>query len=215
MGNDPTSPPDKNLERREGMIGMTEPRLVLFSRFPTPGQAKTRLIPALGAEGAAALHRRLTERTLVAMYAASLPIELLVTGAPIMDFHAWLGETLVIKDQGECDLGARLARAAEAAPVILLGADAPDLSPAQLLAAAEAVRRGEVVIGPAEDGGYWLLGLPTPAPFLFDAMPWSTKALLAATLDQLVAHGIVPILLDCLADLDRPEDLARWPELMQ
>jgi rSAM/selenodomain-associated transferase 1 len=215
MGNDPTSPPNKNLERREGRIGMTELRLVLFTRFPTPGQAKTRLIPALGAEGAAALHRRLTERTLVAMYAARLPIELLVTGAPIMDFHAWLGETLVIKDQGEGDLGARLARAAEAAPVILLGADAPDLSPAHLLAAAEAVRRGEVAIGPAEDGGYWLLGLPIPAPFLFDTMPWSTDALLAATLERLLAHGIVPILLDCLADLDRPEDLARWPELTQ
>ena len=194
---------------------MTEPRLVLFTRFPTPGQAKTRLIPALGADGAAALHRRLTERTLVAMYAASLPIELLVTGAPIMDFHAWLGETLVIKDQGEGELGARLARAAEAAPLILLGADAPDLSPAHLLAAAEAVRQGEVVIGPAEDGGYWLLGLPIPAPFLFDTMPWSTDALLAATLERLLAHGIVPILLDRLADLDRPEDLARWPELTQ
>ncbi|HTJ88847.1 MAG TPA: TIGR04282 family arsenosugar biosynthesis glycosyltransferase [Acidocella sp.] len=192
---------------------MTEPRLVLFTRFPTPGQAKTRLIPALGAEGAAALHRRLTERTLVAMHAAGLPIELLVTGAPLMDFHVWLGETLVIKEQGEGDLGARLARAAEAAPVILLGADAPDLSPAHLRAAAEAVRRGQVVIGPAEDGGYWLLGLPMPALFLFDTMPWSTDVLLAATLDRLLAHGIVPILLDRLADLDRPEDLARWPEL--
>jgi glycosyltransferase A (GT-A) superfamily protein (DUF2064 family) len=81
MGNDPTSPPNKNLERREGRGGMTEPRLVLFTRFPTPGQAKTRLIPALGAEGAAALHRHLTERTLDAMYAVSLPIDLLVTGA--------------------------------------------------------------------------------------------------------------------------------------
>jgi rSAM/selenodomain-associated transferase 1 len=192
---------------------MTEPRLVLFTRFPTPGQAKTRLIPALGAEGAAALHRRLTERTLGAMYAAGLPIEVLVTGAPLMDFHAWLGETLVIKDQGEGDLGARLARAAEAAPVILLGADAPDLSPAHLRAAAEAVRRGEVVIGPTEDGGYWLLGLPMPALFLFDTMPWSTDALFTATLGQLLAHGIVPNLLDRLADLDRPEDLARWPEL--
>jgi rSAM/selenodomain-associated transferase 1 len=213
MGNDPTASPNKNQARREGRIGMTEPRLVLFTRFPTPGQAKTRLIPALGAEGAAALHRRLTERTLVAMHAAGLPIELLVTGAPLMDFHVWLGETLVIKEQGEGDLGARLARAAEAAPVILLGADAPDLSPAHLRAAAEAVRRGQVVIGPAEDGGYWLLGLPMPALFLFDTMPWSTDVLLAATLDRLLAHGIVPILLDRLADLDRPEDLARWPEL--
>jgi uncharacterized protein len=194
---------------------MTEPRLVLFTRFPTPGQAKTRLIPALGAEGAAALHRRLTERTLVAMYAASLPIELLVTGAPLMDIHAWLGETLGIKDQGGGDLGARLARAAEAASVILLGADAPDLSPAHLLAAAKAVRHGEVVIGSAENGGYWLLGLPIPAPFLFDTMPWSTDAFLAATWDQLLTHGIVPILLDRLADLDRPDDLARWPELTQ
>ncbi len=214
MGDDPRLPADRNPDPYPTATGVADPRLVLFTRFPTPGQAKTRLIPALGAAGAATLHRHLTERTLATMRATGLPVELRVTGAAPEAFRDWLGPDIAIAAQGEGDLGDRLSRAAEAPPVILLGADAPDLSPDHLLAAAAAVRQGQVTIGPAEDGGYWLLGLPGPAAFLFDAMPWSTEALFAATLDRLAARGIRPVLLDRLSDLDRPEDLARWPNLV-
>ncbi len=190
------------------------PRLVLFTRYPTAGLAKTRLIPALGADGAAALHRRLTERALGTMRASGLPLEVRTTGGTTDAFAAWLGRDVALVEQGEGDLGARMARAAASSPVVLLGADVPDLSVRHVAAAAAALAGGaEVVIGPAEDGGYYLLGLPAPLPWLFEDMPWGTEAVLALTLQRLAGRGIVPALLDTLADLDRPEDLPRWPEL--
>ena len=189
------------------------PRLVLFTRHPEPGRAKTRLIPALGAERAADLHRRLTERSVATLRLSGLPIEIRVTGAPAADFHAWLGPDLAIIDQGEGDLGERLTRAAADPPVILLGSDIPDLAPRHLDAAADALCRSEAVIGKAEDGGYWLLGIARAMPFLFADMPWSTDVVAAITLERLAARGIAPVVLDTLADLDRPEDLERWPDL--
>ena len=195
---------------------MREPRLVLFTRYPVPGRAKTRLIPALGPEGAAALHRRLAERTLATLRATGLPIELRVTGAPPEAFRRWFGTgDEAIVDQGDGDLGARLRRAAAEPPVILLGTDTPDLSASQLLHAAALLRDNRVALGPAADGGYWLLGLPTPTPHLFDDMPWSTDAVCAVTIRRLAEHGITPVLLEELHDLDRPDDLVRWPGLVE
>ena len=188
------------------------PRVVLFTRWPEPGRAKTRLIPALGPDGAAALHRRLTGRALAAMRASGLPMEVRTTGAPLPAFRAWLGDGPALVDQGGGDLGARLLRAADP-PVILIGADIPDLSADVLQAAAAALQDAPAVIGPAEDGGYYLLGLRSPMPFLFDAMPWGTDQVFALTMARLAARGVVPAVLPVLADLDRPEDLPRWPGL--
>ena len=187
------------------------PRIALFARYPRPGAAKTRLIPALGAEGAAALHRRLVERTLATIGASGLPFAVWITGGSRAECADWLGEAVPLAEQGEGDLGARLARVP--APAILLGADVPDLAPAHLLAAADALDSAPVAIGPAADGGYYLLAFRTPAPFLFDAMPWGTDAVLAETQARLAARGIAPVMLPELADCDRPEDLSRWPEL--
>lgn len=201
------------LSQTEKEQNMT-PRVVLFTRHPTPGQAKTRLIPALGADGAAALHRRLTERALATMRASGLPMEVRTTGAPLADCRAWFGDGPDLADQGEGDLGARLLRAATP-PVLLIGADIPGLAVSHLHDAAAALRTCPAVIGPAEDGGYYLLGLRDPMPFLFDAMPWGTDQVLALTLRRLADRGITPALLEPLADLDRPEDLARWPGLLE
>ncbi len=189
------------------------PRVVLFARYPTPGQAKTRLIPTLGADGAAALHRRMTERALSTIRASGMPMEVRTTGAPLPGFRAWLGSGPDLVDQGGGDLGARLLRAASP-PVILIGADIPDLAPCHLLDAAAALHSCSAVVGPAQDGGYYLLGLRDPMPFLFDAMPWGTDQVLALTMQRLADRGITPALLEPLADLDRPEDLARWPSLL-
>ncbi|HEY8613726.1 MAG TPA: TIGR04282 family arsenosugar biosynthesis glycosyltransferase [Roseomonas sp.] len=190
------------------------PRVALFARFPEPGRAKTRLIPALGAEGAAALHRRLTERTLGVLRASGLPFELRCTGAPPEAFRAWLGAEVALADQGEGDLGIRMARAAAAPPAILLGADLPDLAPHHLLAAAAALDGHRAVIGPAEDGGYYLLGLREPMPFLFEPMAWGTDTVFTATMARFAAQSVTPAMLEPLADLDRPEDLIRWPGLL-
>ena len=187
-------------------------RVVVFARYPTPGQAKTRLIPALGPEGAAATHRRLVERTIAAVGASGLPLELRTTGAPAAAFRDWLGPVISI-DQGQGGLGERLDRAGPPYPVILIGADAPDLRPGHLRAAAQALARAPAAIGPAEDGGYWLLGLARAIPGVFDGVDWGTDAVFAQTLARLGAVGVEPAILPELADLDRPEDLARWPEL--
>lgn len=191
---------------------MSEVRLVIFTRYPTPGAAKTRLIPALGPEGAAALHCRLTEHTVAAARAARLPFELWTTGADTAAFRDWLGDVQV-RAQGEGGLGERLLRAAAPYPVIFIGTDAPDLVPAHLRAAADAVGMGRAVIGAAEDGGYWLLGLPHAVPGVFDGIAWSTDTVFADTLQRLRAAGHDPVRLPTLSDLDVPEDLARWPDL--
>ncbi len=190
---------------------MPPPRIVVFTRYPTPGRAKTRLIPALGASGAADLHRRLTELTLDAVRASDLKFEFHVTGASRIAFEAWLGDVHLV-DQGEGDLGARLAAAGPPYPTIFIGADAPDLTGALLRTAAAALGTHDAVIGPAEDGGYWLLGLAR-AQDLFTDMPWSTETICAETLRRLASVGIIPFLLPTLADCDLPEDLDRWPAL--
>ena len=190
------------------------PRIVIFTRWPEPGKAKTRLIPALGADRAAAIHRRLTEQTLETVRLAGFEPQVCTTGALPEAFADWLGPGIEIGDQGDGDLGDRLARASSDAPVILLGSDGPDLRPEHVQAAVDGLGPHPAVIGPAEDGGYWLLGLAAPAPHLFVDMPWSTDAVCRITLQRLKAGGLDPLILETLADLDRPEDLARWPELL-
>ena len=93
------------------------------------------------------------------------------------------------------------------------GADEEDYVLRVIRQAAEALRRRDVVIGPAEDGSYYLIGLNRPLPWLFAPMAWGTDAVFATTMERLRARGIEPALLPTLADLDRPEDLARWPNL--
>lgn len=193
-------------------------RLVLFSKFPTPGEAKTRLIPALGEEGAAQVHRRLAERTVGVLLASNAgAVEIGFTGASETKFrdwlHDWPAEELTFAEQAVGDLTARLIDRIEPAPVLFFGADTPDLSPEIVRDATQALRDNEVVIGPAEDGGYYLIGIARPMPELFTDMPWSTSEVLPETLRRLAISGIEPIMLPTLSDCDRPEDLARWPWL--
>jgi rSAM/selenodomain-associated transferase 1 len=189
------------------------PRVILFTRFPESGSAKTRLIPALGAERAAQLHRVLTERTVQAVRSSGLMLELRTTGAPTAAFEEWLGRLSII-DQGEGDLGNRLSRAGPPYPTIFIGADAPDLTPALLQLAAHELQNASAVIGPAEDGGYWLLGLSHTVDAVFEGIEWGTSSVFGQTMDRLAAARIDPVLLPKLADCDRPEDLARWPGLI-
>ena len=191
---------------------MSGHRLVLFTRYPTPGAAKTRLIPAIGPERAAALHRRLTERTVAVARAAGLVLELRTTGAPAERFRNWLGDVRVV-DQGEGGLGERLLAAAPPYPVMFIGADGPHLAATHLREAVAALAQGRCAIGPAEDGGYWLIALPAPVAAIFEGVPWSTDAVFVVTMQRFAAAGIAPVILERLPDLDRPEDLARFPEL--
>ena len=113
-------------------------------------------------------------------------------------------------DQGQGDLGRRMARALRLAggPAVLVGTDIPDLSPAIVAQAFHALRSRDVVLGPAEDGGYWLVGVNDPALARFDGVRWSTRHALADTRAKLKHRRVV--LLAPLADIDTPEDYRSW-----
>ena len=198
-----------------------ERRLILFTRAPVAGRVKTRLIPALGAEGAAELHRRLVLRTLRSAAAfcrqASVELEIRVDGGREEAMRHWLGDGWRFRAQCEGDLGTRMADAFAAAfaegarAAVIVGSDAPGLTPERLAGAFDALLRAPAVFGPAIDGGYYLVGLVRPMPALFRGVPWGSGTVLADSLRILEREGTAkPELLEALEDVDRPEDLAAW-----
>lgn len=187
--------------------------VALLARFPVAGQCKTRLIPGYGPDGAAEIHRKLTERTVATIRASGLPFEVWGTGGTEEEFRTWLDD-ISYKAQPSGDLGEKLAAAATAYPRLFLGTDCPGLTAAHLQEAAQELLDGAPsVLGPAEDGGYWALGLASPCPSAFAAMPWGTEKVFELTKEKLDAANMAPILLPTLSDVDHPEDLDPWPEL--
>lgn len=183
-------------------------RIVVFAKQPVPGRVKTRLIPALGAEGSARLAEAMLDSTIAEARATGLDVEL--CGEP--DSSAWFAEDVTRTAQGAGDLGERLARAAErvleSEPVLLIGADCPALDRALLAAAASALDDADAVIFPAEDGGYVLLGLRRFDATLFAGIAWGGDAVLAATVARIEALGWTLHLGPTLRDVDEPADLA-------
>lgn len=193
-----------------------DPEIAVLARAPVPGRAKTRLIPALGAHGAAALQERLTEHAVAAACAAGLgPVTLWAAPDPA---HASFRELVTrfsirLARQAEGDLGARMlaAFAKSRGATLLIGSDCPALAADDLRRAATALRDHEVVLIPAEDGGYVLIGLRRPHAGLFADMAWGTDTVLAETRRRIARLGLSAHELDPLWDVDRPEDLARLP----
>lgn len=187
------------------------PKLVIFARLPVPGKAKTRLIPALGEEGAARLYARLLNRTVEEAKASGLAFQLRVTGGECAAFRELYGEDVEVVEQGTGDLGERMARVE--GPALVIGSDCPGMTAPLIRAAAGALDDRSVVIGPATDGGYYLIGFREQLPWLFAEMEWSTATVFAETLARLAARGLGPAVLPELSDIDTPEDLVSWPEL--
>jgi len=205
-------------------------QLTIFTRFPEPGHTKTRLIPALGAERAARLHRQMAEHTLAqaralqgrqtdqSALARSLVIVVQFTGGSLDQMQTWLGKDLQYQAQTEGDLGDRLAQSihaafiAGAATVITIGTDCPDLKTALLEQAFQALQQVDLVLGPAADGGYYLIGLSRWVPELFQGITWSTDAVLTQTMAIAQGLGLAIAHLPTLSDIDRPEDLAFWAQ---
>jgi rSAM/selenodomain-associated transferase 1 len=179
-------------------------RIVVFAKAPVAGKVKTRLIPALGAEGAARLAREMLERTVEEALATGFAVEL--CGEP--DAAQWYSKRpgLALTGQGEGDLGDRLARAAERVlgddNILLVGADCPDLDRKRLRSAAEALG-----IHPAHDGGYALLGLRRFDRSLFEGVAWSTPAVAEQTTARIEALGWSLHRGETLRDIDEPGDL--------
>ena len=196
---------------------------MVFAKAPAPGQVKTRLIPALGESGAAMLQRQLIERTLRTAAAAGLGTNELWCAPDLDDpFLAACAAAhgFGLQAQGEGDLGTRMARALESAltagtPGLVIGCDCPALTPAYLHEAAAALAGGEeAVFGPAEDGGYVLVGAArTPVADLFADIPWGTAAAMEATRERLVRGHWRWRELALLWDVDRAEDLERLRRL--
>ena len=188
--------------------------IVVFAKAPVAGFAKTRLIPALGAQGAADLALRLLVHTLQQARDAD-PGAVELCCAPTSQhpaFGALAREGLTFTDQGDGDLGERMARAIERglaryAKVLLIGTDAPMLDAALLRSAAGALDTHDAVFVPALDGGYVLVGLRRTVRSIFEDMPWSTPLVMQRTRERLAREGIVHAELAPLADIDEPADL--------
>ena len=201
---------------------MSPTRIVIFAKAPVPGQVKTRLIPALGEEGAARLAQRMLLATVAEAEAAGLATpELCATPDP--DDPRWraflprLG--LRLTDQGEGDLGQRLARAAlrvttEGDNILLIGTDCPTLDQCMLRNAAAALAKFDAVIHPTEDGGYALLGLRRFHASLFEGIAWSGPRVARDTIRRIEALGWSLLVGETLRDIDEPEDLEAAGELM-
>jgi hypothetical protein len=202
------------------MSGVTSRRILVqvFAKAPVPGEVKTRLIPVLGREGATELYCRLVQHTLATVAMARVgSVELWTTAPGEQAFlHACkrvLGIPLLLQPEG--DLGARMSAAMtnglERAPAVLLvGSDVPTMCCDDLREARDALASGsDAVLGPAEDGGYWLIGLSRYAAELFRDLPWGTPAVLDATRERLRALRWRWHELPTRWDVDRPEDLHR------
>jgi rSAM/selenodomain-associated transferase 1 len=193
--------------------------LIVFTRFPRAGEVKTRLIPALGAEGAARLHRRMAEfavgqaRRLARHRVTRLQIHF-AEGSEA-EWNHWLGSDLHYTAQVPGDLGTRMnaafttAFAEGASSVIIMGSDCPGLTATILAQAFDTLLEYDLVLGPASDGGYYLIGLQRLTAELFQDIPWGTDQVLARTLDLAKQHGITHDLLPERDDVDRPEDLVK------
>ena len=193
--------------------------VIVMAKAPVAGYAKTRLIPALGATGAADLAAQLLERAVDAALAAGLgPVDLCC--APDRGHPAFAqlarGHGVTTSDQGDGDLGARMERAlhrwlATAGRALLIGTDAPALDASVLRAAAMALEAHDAVFVPAFDGGYVLVGLRRRHAPIFRNMVWSTATVMAHTRRRLARAGWRHLELAAMADIDEPADLRLLP----
>jgi len=186
--------------------------IAVFARVPLPGTVKTRLIPAIGAAAAAELQRRLIESTLATAHAledteVTLWLEGDSTRYEPPAAQRW------VPQQG-ADLGAKMAHAfvatlARAEACVLIGTDCPALTTSHLWQVFKELERNDVVVIPAEDGGYVLIALNTPQPQLFEDIQWGGPQVMEATRARIDAARLRAAYLDPLPDLDTPKDLER------
>lgn len=178
------------------------------------------MIPALGDQGAADLHRELARHTMDwakdLASSCGVAIQVVYTGGSEEEIRAEFPSEFTYLPQAEGDLGDRLregfstAFSEGAESVIAVGTDCPDLDAGKVAAAFETLQKHAVVIGPSSDGGYYLIGMACHSPRLFEDMPWSQESLYAATMQRIGEGKLTVGELEVLDDVDRPEDLEVW-----
>ena len=195
-------------------------KLVVFTKYPTPGKAKTRMIPALGEEGAAALHKKLTLHTLETVSQFSkkenIDIEISFYGSDLKQMQKWLGDGHRYTKQIEGDLGAKMnhvfVRGFEDGydKILVIGTDCPELSIKDLICGYKKLEQADLVLGPAYDGGYYCIGLKAPTSKVFDSIEWGSDRVFEQTMVKATNLGLKAGLLDKHHDIDRPDDLKVW-----
>jgi len=200
-------------------------RIILFTRYPEPGTTKTRMIPELGPEGAAMLQRQMTEHIIskISQFAGSqkIAVQVRFEGGNKKLMQAWLGAKFEYCHQGIGDIGFRMATALEEGfedgcqALVIIGSDIPGITSDIMQRAFNGLTKDELVLGPASDGGYYLIGMHKTAfkrsiPRIFSEIHWGSDRVLPQTLAVAKELGLGYTLLDTLDDVDRPEDLAVW-----
>jgi rSAM/selenodomain-associated transferase 2/rSAM/selenodomain-associated transferase 1 len=194
-------------------------RIIIFSRYPVPGEVKTRLIPALGPAGAADLHRKLTEKILALALAFAAEngaeVEMHFQGGSEALMQRWLGPDISYVRQHHGDLGERMRIALEhafgqgARRVLLVGTDIPEMGVEHFGQAFNHLDEKDLVLGPSTDGGYWLIGAAQPVD-VFENVAWGADTVLEQTRVRADEQGLKYGLLEPLTDIDTPEDLKAW-----
>jgi len=197
--------------------------LIVFIRYPEPGKVKTRLIPDVGAEAAAFLYKQMAEYTLQQARELQLfrpiLIEVWFTGGSEAQMRNWLGDDYDYYLQPEGGLGDRLSYALQTAiaqggnSVILIGTDCPELDTAILDRGFRELQQHDLILGPATDGGYYLIGLKRFVPQLFTDIPWSTAVVLQKTVKAAEELGLTISCLPYLTDIDTAKDIVIWERI--
>lgn len=197
--------------------------LLIFARYPEVGQVKTRLIPALGPEGATTTYRQMATHVIAQVrelrQRQPLAVTVWFTGGSQAGMATWLGADLTYQQQSGGDLGQRLQTAFQVTfdqgyqVGMAIGTDCPSLTPAILDQGWQALQHHDLVLGPATDGGYYLIGLNRPVPELFQGIAWSTAVVLEQTVAIADRLGLTRYHLPALTDVDTPQDLAIWQQI--
>ena len=193
--------------------------LIIFAKAPVAGKVKTRLIPDYTAAEANLIHQQLLEHTVSSLSRVpGIMVELHCTPDKNHDFFQYLQTqyNIALLNQPGGDLGQKMSTALFNAlldykKVVLIGADIPAIDSDYIQQAFTMLDQDTTVIGPAEDGGYVLIGLTKPQPAIFESIDWGSSKVLRQTIEQLEPE--IPVLLDTLWDVDRPEDVQRFKRL--
>ncbi|MEN8200449.1 MAG: TIGR04282 family arsenosugar biosynthesis glycosyltransferase [Thermodesulfobacteriota bacterium] len=203
----------------------SQDRIILFTRYPHPGRCKSRLIPALGKEGAADIHRLLVSHVLVTLHHLTtvhrdIECHIYYANSSPQQMKEWLGNDYPFFAQEGSDLGTRMANCLahglkSEKNTLLIGSDCPDITPGILEEGMSALHDRELVLGPAHDGGYYLIGVAAgfrqeSLEQLFTGICWGTDTVFQETLDRAEQLGLTPHILTKLHDIDEAEDLKHF-----